>query len=552
MSAAPMFSISKPLYVFASFLCLFGLAPLTQAQSTRPTASPAATLHLNPALPTVFIAGDSTAQPGSAPLVGWGKPFAAYIDPAKANYVNFARGGRSSRSYITEGIWDNLLANVKPGDYVLIQFGHNDGGDVASNTTKGRPSVAGLGDETAQGFDSITNQPITVHSFGYYMKKMVADTKSKGATPILVGPTVRGNWVDGKIERGPGQYAEWTKAVAKAEKVAYVDLTNGVADEFQKMGPDAVAKLFPRDTTHTGAEGAAINAEHVIAGVKALHRQLFIQLLSLAGREVEPAPQEMVMLGANSKTGDAKSLTMKNFVNEALPADPKLPSIILIGDSTVRNGRADGNNGQWGWGEAINAYFDPAKVNLVNRALGGTSSHSFMNEWPTVLDLIKPGDLVLIQFGTNGDTGSPKGIGEETAETTARGGGGTVVSHTYGWYLRKYVSDIKAKGATPLICTLVPRNTWKEGKFTPNEIHADWARQVAKDQNVGLLDLNTIAGKKYEALGQEKATAMFADGHVHTGHAGAELLAASVIEALEALPGNPIAGYLRPTPAANW
>src|SRR5437763_17204268 len=81
---------------------------------------------INPALPSIFIAGDSTAADGVPDAIGWGKAFPAYFDPAKVNIVNEARGGRSSRTFVAEWLWDKLLADLKPNDYVLIQFGHND------------------------------------------------------------------------------------------------------------------------------------------------------------------------------------------------------------------------------------------------------------------------------------------------------------------------------------------------------------------------------------------------------------------------------------------
>ena len=92
-----------------------------------------------------------------------------------------------------------------------------------------------------------------------------------------------------------------------------------------------------------------------------------------------------------------------------LPGDPSLPNLFLIGDSTVRNGRGDGINGQWGWGDPLAVYFDPAKVNLVNRAVGGTGARTFITigYWDLVLSMLKPGDFVVMQFGTNnnGPTG---------------------------------------------------------------------------------------------------------------------------------------------------
>src|SRR5882757_5350172 len=113
---------------------VFLLPLLVSAQTPAPDLvvnAAAEKKTLNPALPTLFIAGDSTAAKYSGgPIQGWAEPFADYFDPAKINVVNRARGGRSSRTFITEGLWDQLLSDVKAGDTVLIQFGHNDGSPV--------------------------------------------------------------------------------------------------------------------------------------------------------------------------------------------------------------------------------------------------------------------------------------------------------------------------------------------------------------------------------------------------------------------------------------
>ncbi len=96
--------------------------------------------------PTVWVVGDSTAS--NANRRGWADPFADYFDPAKATTVNRARAGRSSRTFITEGLWDKVRTALKPGDYVLIQFGHNDGGPP--DTDRARGSLAGLGEESKE------------------------------------------------------------------------------------------------------------------------------------------------------------------------------------------------------------------------------------------------------------------------------------------------------------------------------------------------------------------------------------------------------------------
>src|SRR5580704_10392542 len=165
---------------------------------------------LNPNLPTIFVVGDSTAR-NKADL-GWGDHFAHYFDTTKVNVANRAIAGRSARSYMNEGSWDKVLAEIKPGDYVLLQWGHNDGGGPLTPNFKARGEGKGIGDESA---DIAITTPFTVgplagkttetvHTYGWYNRKYIADTRAKGATPILLTPTIRNIWKDGHIERDMG------------------------------------------------------------------------------------------------------------------------------------------------------------------------------------------------------------------------------------------------------------------------------------------------------------------------------------------------------------
>src|SRR5258707_1518997 len=85
----------------------------------------------------------------------------------------------------------------------------------------------------------------------------------------------------------------------------------------------------------------------------------------------------------------------------AQPAQPARPTLILIGDSTVRNGHGDGANGQWGWGDTLAEYFDAAKIRISNRALGGRSTRTFISggQWAAMPARIQPGDFSMRQFG---------------------------------------------------------------------------------------------------------------------------------------------------------
>jgi lysophospholipase L1-like esterase len=208
------------------------------------------------------------------------------------------------------------------------------------------------------------------------------------------------------------------------------------------------------------------------------------------------------------------------------PVNPRLPTLFFIGDSTVRNGRDDGQGkgpaGQWGWGNPIAAYFDPAKINVVNRAIGGLSSRTYMTagHWERTQAFIKAGDVVIMQFGHNDSSainddsrarGTIKGVGEETQDIDNLLTKQHEVVHSYGWYLRKYVADIRAKGATPIIASPIPRKSWDEaGKIKRNKgDYAGWAAEVARQMNVGFIDLNENVARKYDELGRDAVMQLF-------------------------------------------
>ena len=258
-------------FIHAWLWLVFALASTTFAQTDPapdlPVNPAPATNRLDPALPTLWIAGDSTAARGrGAPQQGWGAPFADYFDPAKINIANRARGGRSSRTFVSEGLWDQLLAGVKKGDTVLIQFGHNDGGPINSGPARG--SLPGLGEETQDIESIVSKRAETVHTYGWYLRKMVADVKAKGASPIVLSLTLRNIWKDGKIERGSGRFSPWSYEVAKTAAVPFVDLMNTQGDAFDALGETAVKALYQQDHTHFNADGANRHAQTVLALLK--------------------------------------------------------------------------------------------------------------------------------------------------------------------------------------------------------------------------------------------------------------------------------------------
>jgi len=132
--------------------------------------------------PTLFIVGDSTVKNGTRDQVGWGEEIGALFDSSRINVQNRAIGGRSSRTFITEGRWDKILADAKAGDFVLVQMGHNDGGKP-DDPARPRGSLPGLGEETLEIDNPQTKKHEVVHTYGWYMRKYINDAKAKGMTP---------------------------------------------------------------------------------------------------------------------------------------------------------------------------------------------------------------------------------------------------------------------------------------------------------------------------------------------------------------------------------
>jgi rhamnogalacturonan acetylesterase len=260
-------------------------APVTPPQVNTPQDAP-----LNPKLPTLFIVGDSTARNGAD--LGWGDHLAHYFDTTKINVANRSRAGRSSRSYMVEGLWDKTLAEMKPGDLVMLQWGHNDGGDLGGNKPRG--DLRGDGDETQdvpQVTGPMSGKTETVHTYGWYNRKYVADIEAKGATAMFLSMTIRNVWkpdasgVD-RIERETNFNPIMNK-IADDNHLLFVDMASVEAARLEATGKEKTALLFPIDHTHTSSEGAELNAQSVVIALKNAKSPL-VKYLNAAGQGLHP------------------------------------------------------------------------------------------------------------------------------------------------------------------------------------------------------------------------------------------------------------------------
>lgn len=226
--------------------------------------------------PALFFVGDSTVKngkgDGAGNMWGWGDLMAPLFDTTKIRLENDALGGTSSRTYITKGLWDKVLAKIQKGDYVIIQFGHNDSSPL-DDTARARGTIKGVGDSAREIYNPITKQKEIVHTYGWYLSKMVNEAKAKGATVFICSPIPRNDWKDGKVIRYKGTgYGLWASLTAETTGAYFIDLNSITADTYDSMGQEAVNPLFPNEHTHTSREGAAINAASIVKGIKELKK----------------------------------------------------------------------------------------------------------------------------------------------------------------------------------------------------------------------------------------------------------------------------------------
>jgi lysophospholipase L1-like esterase len=215
---------------------------------------------------TVYLVGDSTMstkEPKAFPETGWGVPFATFFDQTVA-VDNHAKNGRSTKTFLTEKRWQTVEAALKKGDYVFIQFGHNDEVKTKASYT-------------------------TEEEFTQNLTRFVSETRKKKAIPILITPAARRKFdANGKIESTHEVYSGLVRAVAKKEKVCLIDLDQKSQALLQTYGPEESKQLFlhlqpgqhpnypsgKADDTHFNERGALEMAQIVLAEVKALKLDL--------------------------------------------------------------------------------------------------------------------------------------------------------------------------------------------------------------------------------------------------------------------------------------
>ncbi|MFC6099622.1 rhamnogalacturonan acetylesterase [Olivibacter domesticus] len=233
------------------------------------------------------------------------------------------------------------------------------------------------------------------------------------------------------------------------------------------------------------------------------------------------------------------------------------PTIYIIGDSTVKNGKGDGSNGQWGWGSILPTYFDTTRLSVENYALGGTSTRTYFTKglWEKVLNKLKKDDFLIMQFGHNDSSplddtararGTLKGFGNESKEIYNPITKQQEVVHTYGWYLSKFIKEAKRKGAQVIVCSPIPRNKWIGNKLQRDtDNYPKWAKEVATREQVSFIPLHDLIADYYNQIGEDQVNTFFPSDHTHTNLEGARRNAEIIVETIEKLPDNNLKDYLK-------
>lgn len=225
-------------------------SPVAAAAAVEPRAGP-----------TVYLCGDSTMAGRGAndgQTDGWGAYFNKY---STLPVVNRAIGGRSARSFTDEGRFQAVANEVKAGDIVVVEFGHNDGGSPRSNDN-GRSACPGTGTETC--VSDKTGK--TVYTFPFYIIQAARLLTGRGATVVLSTQTPNNLWEGGSFYGGAGPrfvdlMARAHRALAMPDKVGFVDHYQAVANTYRRLGGPATNALYPRDHTHTSPQGADYAAQ---------------------------------------------------------------------------------------------------------------------------------------------------------------------------------------------------------------------------------------------------------------------------------------------------
>jgi lysophospholipase L1-like esterase len=376
---------------------------------------------------------------------GYGRGFCANLT-AKVDCVNMARGGASTRTFREQELWERSL-QTKP-DYMVIQFGHNDMVNPANSMPRQVP----------------------MDEYEANLRRYVTEARAAGITPVLCTPVTRRFWGDdGKIHSNLLEYSATMRKVAADMKAPLIDLQAESIAYLDKVGIEESHRL---SITKKDADGKTIFDETHLdwAGSYVFGRMVAVDL----GKVVPALKGDVLKQAAPLPPEGVKAM-------KVIAGGPV--KIVLVGDSTVATGG--------GWGPGFCAVMTP-NVTCVDDALNGRSSKSFIDEGAWKKALAEHGDYYLIQFGHNDQKT------DAARHTDAEG--------SFKDYLQRYISDVQAIGAVPVLVTSLSRRTFKDGKVVEDlKDYAMATRELGAKDFITVVDLNAASTAMLNIMGQEEA-----------------------------------------------
>jgi lysophospholipase L1-like esterase len=540
---------------------------------------------VNADVPTVFLAGDSTVtdQP-KAPVTSWGQMLPRFFGPRVA-IANHAESGETMKSFITGLRMDKMLSRMRPGDWLLIQFGHN---DMKENWPQTYAPAMG--------------------TYKLYLKVFIAEARRKGATPVLVTPMHRRSFDGDKVRNTLGEYPEAVRQVAREEGVALIDLNAMSAEFYESLGPEGSAKAFaPGDGTHHSAYGAHELAKRVVAGIRAVNLDLAKYLVDENAHRYTPNGEGWAQNAGGAVCSkppcyfqipveregnyrvtvtlgdrDAAAITTVKaelrrlmvekvetrageFVKRTFVVNTRTPQ---FEGGEVRLKDREKTTEAAAWDHAISLEFtnrhpavesievEPADVPTLFIAGDSTStdqSQEPFNSWGQMITRFFGPQIAVANHGESGES-LRSYVGERRLaklmsvirhgdwlliqmghNDQKERGEGVGAFTTYKQSLKEFIRQAREHGAKPVLVTPMHRLSFDDSGKIANTLgdYPEAVRQAGREENVPVLDLNAMSKQLYEALGPLDAVKAFADNDTtHHNNYGSYELARCVVQAV--------------------
>lgn len=461
----------------------------------------------------IYLAGDSTVKSygDDNTIGGWGEYLQYYFNDS-VEIHNMAEGGRSSRSFINQGRLSEIMSEIRPGDYLFIQFGHNDGlttdnarvehsvmlGEADSNGIY--PTIAAVKTATPQriiDFYKDTDYPYSSEFYPYesgtykwYLSQYVKEARQKGAIPVLITPVCRVFFdSEGKITPHHGENNGYVNAVIQVAEemdcqfVDMFEITKSMYESYGVMvtqGLQNVKADGTMDLTHYNKFGSNIVTSKLIEALAAENLPL-----------------------ANYTKNSSKYVAKTD--------DLKTANLFVVGDGYSASGT---DNEEYaikseGFGDYLEQYLSK-QITVKNLALDGASAKSYTktDNYKELFDTVVEGDYVMINFGA--EDGNNKNSDDWLNVYTDPSGSVETQGSFKNYIYEYYIKPLVAKKAVPIIITPSNARAYNTDGSVKDTVglYDDALKELVVDNQLYFVDLTTISKDLYGNMGAEGSKAL--------------------------------------------